>query len=327
MTMDDRHHSTHPRPGAGAPGAGWKDAMTTEAGLPAAAHALPAWSSVLAVVAHPDDESFGLGAVLDAFARSGATVSVLCFTRGEASSLPSVSGDLDLLRAAELQSAAAALGLDSAILSDHPDGALAGVDQGALVAEVSAAIGRAHPVGLVVFDPSGVTGHPDHVAASAAALRAAAMSDLPVLGNLTREGPAEHWQIRHRCGAQCGGAGRDVVGVSGDSRGIEDDQAHRLRPADRRAHLRGEFALIDAVQGAVGVVAEDGRVQPQGRRRTLQLRRPQEIQIPGDTKEAGSLPTGKTQHRDASSGPSKGVQHRPQAERFIIGVRHHRQHR
>ena len=43
-------------------------------------------------------------------------------------------------------------------------------------------------MGLVVFDPSGVTGHPDHVAASAAALRAAAMADLPVLGwTLPRE--------------------------------------------------------------------------------------------------------------------------------------------
>ena len=72
--------------------------------------------------------------------------------------------------------------------SDHPDGALVGVDQGALAAEVSAAIGRSHAVGLVVFDPSGVTGHPDHVAASAAALRAAAMADLPVLGwTLPRE--------------------------------------------------------------------------------------------------------------------------------------------
>src|SRR5665811_2572537 len=45
---------------------------------------LPAWMSVLAVVAHPDDESFGLGAILDAFTRTGARVEVLCLTHGEA---------------------------------------------------------------------------------------------------------------------------------------------------------------------------------------------------------------------------------------------------
>jgi hypothetical protein len=36
--------------------------------------------------------------------------------------------------------------------------------------------------GLVVFDPSGVTGHRDHVAATTAALQAADELNLPVLG-------------------------------------------------------------------------------------------------------------------------------------------------
>lgn len=36
---------------------------------------LPAWRSVLAVVAHPDDESFGLGAILSAFADRGGRAS------------------------------------------------------------------------------------------------------------------------------------------------------------------------------------------------------------------------------------------------------------
>jgi len=36
----------------------------------------PSWTSVLAVVAHPDDESFGLGAILDAFIFAGARVQV-----------------------------------------------------------------------------------------------------------------------------------------------------------------------------------------------------------------------------------------------------------
>ncbi len=143
---------------------------------------LPDWTSVLAVVAHPDDESFGLGAILDAFARSGAAVSVLCLTQGEASTVRGVSGDLRTLRSSELQHAARALGVNSAVLRDYPDGGLATVAVPTLLAEVGQAVGRSRAQGLVVFDPSGVTGHPDHTAASAAALRAAETLDLPVLG-------------------------------------------------------------------------------------------------------------------------------------------------
>ena len=52
-----------------------------------AASQLPAWHRVLVVVAHPDDESFGLGAVIDAFVAAGASVWVHCLTAGEASTL------------------------------------------------------------------------------------------------------------------------------------------------------------------------------------------------------------------------------------------------
>src|SRR5665811_2085516 len=62
---------------------------------------LPAWTTVLAVVAHPDDESFGLGALLDAFTNAGASVEVLCLTHGEASTLHGTPGDLATLRGVE----------------------------------------------------------------------------------------------------------------------------------------------------------------------------------------------------------------------------------
>jgi LmbE family N-acetylglucosaminyl deacetylase len=141
---------------------------------------LPRWRSVLAVVAHPDDESFGLGAVLDAFGSAGADVSVLCLTRGEASTVHGVSGDLTELREVELQSAARVLGLRSAVLRDHPDGALAGA-VGQVSQDVLAAVRETRPDGLVVFDPSGVTGHPDHAAATRVAVEVADGLDLPVL--------------------------------------------------------------------------------------------------------------------------------------------------
>jgi LmbE family N-acetylglucosaminyl deacetylase/uncharacterized OsmC-like protein len=146
------------------------------------AAALPLWKSVLAVVAHPDDESFGLGAILDAFVRAGARVEVLCLTHGEASTLHGAPGDLATVREAELSAAADLLGVTRALLRDHPDGALSELCRTRLATEVVAAAESQGAQGLLVFDTAGVTGHPDHVAASLAALLAAETLNLPVLG-------------------------------------------------------------------------------------------------------------------------------------------------
>lgn len=54
----------------------------------------PEWMSVLAVVAHPDDESFGLGTILHTFARSGSAVPVLRLAQGAASAIHGVAGNL-----------------------------------------------------------------------------------------------------------------------------------------------------------------------------------------------------------------------------------------
>jgi N-acetylglucosamine malate deacetylase 2 len=144
--------------------------------------ALPAWDSILAVVAHPDDESFGLGGVLAAFAAQGTRVSVLCLTRGEASTLHGVEGDLEELRAGELAAAAEALGLHHVHLTTHPDGRLPEVDLDVLAAHVVEDARQVRADGLVGFDLTGVTGHADHARATQAAVRAAETLDLPVLG-------------------------------------------------------------------------------------------------------------------------------------------------
>src|SRR5579863_5236171 len=88
---------------------------------------LPAWESVLAVVAHPDDESFGLGAVIDALVTGGTAVHVLCYTHGEASTLNETRADLRRARESELRQAAAELGAASVTLLDYLDGGLAGI--------------------------------------------------------------------------------------------------------------------------------------------------------------------------------------------------------
>jgi len=138
-------------------------------------------SQVLAVCAHPDDESFGLGAVLDALHRSGAKINVLTLTHGEASTLGVDAVDLAKTRAGELAAAAEILGISRSVLLDYPDGHLGDVDLDDLVRKVADEVRAVAASTLLVFDEGGITGHPDHRRATEAALAAAATESLPVL--------------------------------------------------------------------------------------------------------------------------------------------------
>jgi hypothetical protein len=85
---------------------------------------LPAFPSVLVFCAHPDDASFGLGAILSTLADAGRRRSVRCFTHGEASTLHGVTGTLGDIRSTELAAAGEVLGVSSVELLDYPGGAL-----------------------------------------------------------------------------------------------------------------------------------------------------------------------------------------------------------
>lgn len=63
---------------------------------------LPGWARVLVMVAHPDDETFGLGGLVHELASGGAAVHVLCYAHGEASALDQPGAGLYRVRAAEL---------------------------------------------------------------------------------------------------------------------------------------------------------------------------------------------------------------------------------
>ena len=142
----------------------------------------PTWKSVLSVVAHPDDQYAGLGAVLDAFIYAGATVRVLCLTHGQTWTLDEAPGDLAALRGVEMASAADVLGATRAQLPVSLDGALNQVSLTRLAALVVAEAEAGHADGLLAFDTAGLTGHLDQVAATSAALVAAELVKLPVLG-------------------------------------------------------------------------------------------------------------------------------------------------
>jgi N-acetyl-1-D-myo-inositol-2-amino-2-deoxy-alpha-D-glucopyranoside deacetylase len=124
---------------------------------------------VLAVFAHPDDESLLAGGVLAACAAAGRRVAIVSMSRGERGPTESLALDsrrLGEIREAELQAAARALGASSAECLDYPDGELAGADEGQVAQALAALLERERPEAVISFSEEGLYWHPDHLAVS-----------------------------------------------------------------------------------------------------------------------------------------------------------------
>ena len=120
-------------------------------------------SSLLAVFAHPDDESLACGGLLARCADYGVRVALLCLTHGEHGS----GGAPDRLRdtrAGELADAARVLGVRDVVVLDHEDGMLPWIESAWLEADILDAIVRFEPDVVVTFDEDGLYWHPDHIA-------------------------------------------------------------------------------------------------------------------------------------------------------------------
>ena len=126
-----------------------------------------AGSSLLAVFAHPDDESLACGGLLASCAARGARVTLLCVTKGEDG--PGDEQAIELrrrTRAGELEAAARVLGLSEVILLDYPDGELKWLDPARsdrLQVDIAAAIARTSPAVVITFGEDGLYWHPDHI--------------------------------------------------------------------------------------------------------------------------------------------------------------------
>ncbi|MHB8576768.1 MAG: PIG-L family deacetylase [Dehalococcoidia bacterium] len=144
--------------------------------------------SILVAIAHPDDESLGMGGTMAAMARLGWHVTVLCATRGEVGEIsdPALATPetLGAVREQELRDACAALGVTDVRFLPYRDSGMEGTpenqDRRALVnapdeavAAAIAAIARdVRPTVMLTWDPSGGYGHPDHLAVYRAATAA-----------------------------------------------------------------------------------------------------------------------------------------------------------
>lgn len=144
--------------------------------------------TILAVLAHPDDESFGMGGTLAYYASKGAAVHLICATRGEAGTVDPTFlqkyKTIAKLREAELHCAAKALGLASVIFLGYRDSGMAGSPDNkhrqALViapvenvaAKIAGHMRRLRPQVVLTFDQVGGYHHPDHIAIHNATIKA-----------------------------------------------------------------------------------------------------------------------------------------------------------
>ena len=140
--------------------------------------------SLLAVFAHPDDESIACGGLLAWCARLGADVALLCMTRGEHGRGGSDAGRT---RSRELADAARTLGIGALTLLDHEDGMLPWLSADTLRSAIAREIRARRPEVVVTFDADGLYWHPDHVAVHelTTAAVAALGADAPALYYVT----------------------------------------------------------------------------------------------------------------------------------------------
>ena len=135
---------------------------------------------LLAIFAHPDDETFGIGGTMARCAARGIPVTMLCATRGEVGEItPGSEATPDTLgrfREQELRDAMGILGVSDVRFLGFRDSGMQGSpeneDQRALVRAhpdavthmLVRAIRELRPDVVATWDESGGYGHPDHVA-------------------------------------------------------------------------------------------------------------------------------------------------------------------
>src|SRR6266567_392257 len=126
---------------------------------------------LMAVLAHPDDESLGTGGILAKYAAEGIETSLVTATRGERGwfgderEYPGLES-LGQIREAELRAAAEVLGIRGVDFLGYLDGELDQAHPAEVMAKIVGHLRSLKPNVVVTFGPDGSYGHPDHIAIS-----------------------------------------------------------------------------------------------------------------------------------------------------------------
>lgn len=126
---------------------------------------------LMCVLAHPDDESLGMGGALAKYASEGIETYIVTATRGErgrfgdAEEKPSIE-EVGKVRESELRCAAKVLGVKEVCFLDYIDADLDKADPKEAISKIVHHIRRIQPDVIITFGPEGGYGHPDHIAIS-----------------------------------------------------------------------------------------------------------------------------------------------------------------
>jgi LmbE family N-acetylglucosaminyl deacetylase len=126
---------------------------------------------LMCILAHPDDESLGMGGTLARYAQEGVETYLVTATRGErgrfgdAAVRPSIEV-VGQVREAELRAAASELGIREIHFLDYIDGDLDRANPMEAQRKIVPFIRRIKPHVVLTFGPDGAYGHPDHIAIS-----------------------------------------------------------------------------------------------------------------------------------------------------------------
>jgi LmbE family N-acetylglucosaminyl deacetylase len=124
---------------------------------------------LLAVFAHPDGESMGMGDTLAKYAAQGVETYLICASRGERGwcgpeeENPGLQA-LGQLREKELRVAVKELGMHGLYFLDYIDGDVDQADHNEAIGKIVSHIRNIQPQVVVTFPPDGNYGHPDHIA-------------------------------------------------------------------------------------------------------------------------------------------------------------------
>jgi len=137
----------------------------------------------LAIVAHPDDETFMLSGTSLKFADEGKSMAVVCATRGEKGTdrlgRNLTPEEIAKERAQELENAAKIIKIQKIDFLNYPDGELDEANFDELAQKLVAKINEYQPELILTFGHEGISGHRDHIAISKAAIEAAKQSKIP----------------------------------------------------------------------------------------------------------------------------------------------------